>query len=211
MAYLDNNGYKRGEIKHSNLLHRQLAFKYIYQPNKDQYPLPFGQYQVHHIDGNKQNNDIKNLKLVSKESHKEIHISKKELLSNKELAKLYWTTNSLIKAGIIILEEKGIFIYSTKKIILIGPKNLREKLHTAFSFDDLINVTTEIGLLGSKRINIFITEKAFQREVTKSNKLIQKIASLNTERVFTLDTNSDSKAEILDFVRKANELIKLSK
>lgn len=35
-------------------------------------PVPKG-YQIHHIDGNKQNNDIKNLQLVTSLEHKRIH------------------------------------------------------------------------------------------------------------------------------------------
>ena len=41
-------------------------------PNRDEYPLRFSQYQVHHIDGNKSNNDVSNLQIVTRREHEEI-------------------------------------------------------------------------------------------------------------------------------------------
>lgn len=69
----DNKGYKRGELSHSDLIHRQVAYKEIYLKNREDYPLPFEKYIVHHIDGNKQNNDVSNLKILTKEEHEAIH------------------------------------------------------------------------------------------------------------------------------------------
>ena len=60
MAYIDKNGYKRGEVKHSDLIHRQIARKLIYLKNRKKYPLEFSKYVVHHIDGNKRNNEMNN-------------------------------------------------------------------------------------------------------------------------------------------------------
>lgn len=77
MPYKDENKYEREG--HSNLIHRQNAYKYIYLKNRDKYPLPFRQYQVHHIDGNKDHNHSSNLKLVTREEHEKIHgISSKD-------------------------------------------------------------------------------------------------------------------------------------
>ena len=73
---IDENGYKRMknvDTIHSNLTHRQMAFKEIYLPNQDKYPLPFSHYQIHHVDGNKQNNNIFNLELLTKEEHRAKH------------------------------------------------------------------------------------------------------------------------------------------
>lgn len=74
---IDNNGYERGIVKHSNLVHRQIAYKEIYLKHRDDYPLPFSQYVIHHIDGNKQNNDPSNLKILTKEEHEAHHRNNK--------------------------------------------------------------------------------------------------------------------------------------
>jgi len=70
---MDDNGYEREVIEHSNLTHRRKAYKYIYLKNRDQYPLPFSKYVVHHIDGNKKNNKIDNLQILTQEEHEELH------------------------------------------------------------------------------------------------------------------------------------------
>jgi hypothetical protein len=71
--YTDENGYDRGNIGHSNLIHRQVAYHQIYLKNRDKYPLPFSKYVIHHIDGNKKNNYHLNLLLLSEEQHSKIH------------------------------------------------------------------------------------------------------------------------------------------
>ena len=70
--YVDHNGYKRGKPKHSDLIHRQIAYKQIYLKNKKDYPLSFSEYQVHHIDENKKNNHVSNLQIVTSNEHKKI-------------------------------------------------------------------------------------------------------------------------------------------
>lgn len=77
-TYTDKNGYKR----HSNLVHREKAFEQIYNKNRTKYPKPFSEYVVHHKDGNKQNNNIDNLMLLTPEEHEEIHGINKSSYSN---------------------------------------------------------------------------------------------------------------------------------
>ena len=214
MTYIDNGGYKRGNVKHSDLQHRQIAFKYIYQPNRDKYPLPFSQYQVHHIDGNKQNNDLKNLKLVTQDSHEQIHETKKDIIETREICELYWTGRGLSRFGIISLTEKGIKIYYSRKILALGPRNLKEAEFASIDFKDIMHITAKIGLAGLwyKQINIFLTDDAFQREMNKQKKIIQKIAPIiNSQKVISLEVNMDTKDKILSFVKKANVLLKISK
>jgi hypothetical protein len=73
MVYTDENGYKRANIKHSDLIHRQVAYKHIYLKNKENYPLRFSDYVIHHKDGNKQNNKVSNLQILTPEEHEAIH------------------------------------------------------------------------------------------------------------------------------------------
>jgi len=72
-SFIDENGYRRKKIQHSNLIHRNIAYEKIYIPNKKLYPLPFSKYQVHHKDKNKLNNNVSNLQLVTREEHEIIH------------------------------------------------------------------------------------------------------------------------------------------
>jgi hypothetical protein len=76
---LDDNGYPIGDIKHSKLIHRQIAFNEIYVLNRQKYPLLFEEYIVHHINGDKENFALRNLYLCEQETHKIIHSEQKRL------------------------------------------------------------------------------------------------------------------------------------
>lgn len=71
-VYTDKKGYFRF-INSDELFHRYLANKYIYKPNRNNFDLPFGWYVVHHIDGNKKNNKLSNLQIITQEEHDTIH------------------------------------------------------------------------------------------------------------------------------------------
>ena len=113
--YIDKNGYERGKLEHSDLIHRQIAYKQIYLKNKKKYPLEFGKYVVHHIDGNKRNNKISNLQILTKKEHEKIHgiidteqttisQSKRKILS--PTAKIDWS--NLDESKNIVDESKDI-------------------------------------------------------------------------------------------------------
>lgn len=72
-SYIDENGYEREEPVHSNLIHRKKAYTQIYLKNRDRYKLPFSEYVIHHIDGNKRNNKISNLMIMLPEEHEKLH------------------------------------------------------------------------------------------------------------------------------------------
>ena len=72
-TYDDENGYKREKVPHSNLIHRQRAYKYIYLKYREHYPLPFSKYIVHHRDGNPKNNKIVNLQIMTPKEHEKLH------------------------------------------------------------------------------------------------------------------------------------------
>jgi len=71
-TYRDNKGYLRYEDS-DKLIHRYIAYKFIYLPNKWNYPLPFSKYQVHHENRNKLNNNAYNLQIVTEREHAIIH------------------------------------------------------------------------------------------------------------------------------------------
>jgi hypothetical protein len=70
-TYIDEKGYLRFKDS-GKLVHRWVAHKYIY-PKSPKHGMPFGHYQVHHIDNNKLNNDVSNLQIVTERQHAEIH------------------------------------------------------------------------------------------------------------------------------------------
>lgn len=73
-------GYPEGNLKeHSNAIHRQIAYSEIYLKHKHKFPLPFGEYKIHHIDTNKQNFSPNNLYLCSQRNHEKIHTHQKEV------------------------------------------------------------------------------------------------------------------------------------
>ena len=66
---IDKHGYKRNG--YGRLIHRDKAEKLIY--NKEDFDLEFGEYVVHHKDGNKLNNRKDNLEILTQEEHKKKH------------------------------------------------------------------------------------------------------------------------------------------
>jgi hypothetical protein len=73
MSHINDKGYIEGKYKHSKLLHRQIAYQEVYLKNREEYPLPFYRYQVHHIDRNKLNNDSSNFELLTPKDHMKLH------------------------------------------------------------------------------------------------------------------------------------------
>lgn len=76
--YIDGNGYIKNceDRNHRYLVHRRIMEEHIGRKLK---PTEI----VHHIDGNKLNNDISNLKIVSRKEHIEIH--RKDLKSQHKI------------------------------------------------------------------------------------------------------------------------------
>ncbi len=56
-----------------NSLHRYIAKKEIWSKDRKKYPLEFHEYQVHHIDKNKRNNNPENLKVTTRLEHEKEH------------------------------------------------------------------------------------------------------------------------------------------
>jgi len=74
--YTDARGYKRYK-KDNRLIHRDIAFKEVYRKNRASFPRKFSEYIVHHIDGNKLNNNPSNLSIKPKDTHNLTHKIKK--------------------------------------------------------------------------------------------------------------------------------------
>ena len=67
---LDHRGYERDG--YGKLIHRKVAYNCLYDyPHT--YNKRFGEYDIHHTDGNKLNNSPENLKILTRDEHKAIH------------------------------------------------------------------------------------------------------------------------------------------
>lgn len=72
LCYLDKYGYYRYRISNA-LVHRTLAYYQLYLPHRKKYPLGWKAYVVHHKDGNKHNNRLNNLEILTWNEHAEKH------------------------------------------------------------------------------------------------------------------------------------------
>ena len=76
---INENGYEQfaENIKYPSeegkIFHNWYAKKFIYKKNKRKYPLSWHEYEVHHKDGNKRNNNLNNLEILTKEEHRKKH------------------------------------------------------------------------------------------------------------------------------------------
>lgn len=98
---IDKHGYAR-EPKHSNAWHRKVAYYKIYLKDRKKYPLPFEEYEIHHKDGDKLNNNPDNLLILTPEEHIDAHLEK-EKQKEEQTQKEYE-------------QEKAIFFFQMKKL-----------------------------------------------------------------------------------------------
>lgn len=69
-CHVDNNGYLRWK-SNNQLCHRDIAYNYVYK--KGSFSNQFSDYDVHHRDGNKFNNNLGNLNIIFREEHEIQH------------------------------------------------------------------------------------------------------------------------------------------
>ena len=95
--YTDDRGYLRYK-SNKRLVHRAVAYKEIYLPNKHRYKYSFSEYVIDHKDMNKKNNKASNLRIMLSDDHTDSHTDfnhkpKKTYSSStfeKRLNKLKW-------------------------------------------------------------------------------------------------------------------------
>jgi len=92
-TYTDSEGYLRYKSDR-HLVHREVAHKEIYVPNKRDYNLPFSSYTVHHKNEHKKDNRKSNLEILTDSEHRSIHRSRNNRRkAGKTLVKIlkkYW-------------------------------------------------------------------------------------------------------------------------
>lgn len=71
-TYVDGRGYKRYKDS-DKLVHRHIAYKYVYSKERDKYNKPFSSYEIHHKNGNKLDNRKDNLELLLWNQHESEH------------------------------------------------------------------------------------------------------------------------------------------
>mgnify|MGYP001598006063 FL=1 len=110
-TYIGKDGYAR--FKDSDIpYHRWVAKKYIYEKNRKAYPLPFSSYEVHHVDGNKTNNDYSNLVILPREEHQKIHIGNN--LASKNQKPFFRVKNWKLIIGVIIVASLLFYFINSK-------------------------------------------------------------------------------------------------
>jgi len=94
-------------------------------------PLPFGKYVVHHIDGEKQNNSIKNLYICTKEQHNEIHSEQKARLKRfANASELDYFLKSRVPKGQKTLSESQYEKFVEEKLKRDNEEYLKEERET---------------------------------------------------------------------------------
>ena len=129
LAYCD--GYKFRKDKKTgywlcSTLHKRLHV-YIYE--KYNGVIPKGM-QVHHIDHNKDNNEISNLKLLTKEEHNRLH--KKEM-TNEQKQKLRDNLNKNARPKAIEWHKSQ----EAKEWHKLHYEQIKDKLHKTYNFECL--------------------------------------------------------------------------
>jgi hypothetical protein len=71
-VYYDEKGYFRS-VKTDNLVHRAVAYTYIYLRYSADYEWDFKDYEVHHADGIKEHNHQRNLEVLTPDEHDARH------------------------------------------------------------------------------------------------------------------------------------------
>lgn len=161
-------GYKQKD--HSESVHRHRAYHHIYLKNREKYPLPFSAYEVHHKDGNKNNNRMDNLAVLTPEEHdKEHDKGNNQVFEGKIKRRIKYEIKILIGLSIISL----FFLY------MILSTNFWEKSIGYFFFLLLFmyfTLKTLWDILKWKRI----LKKGIEKLTSKDLKLMEKYINWDT-------------------------------
>lgn len=127
--HLDKNGYYHGHTGHRGpaiMLHKYVWLKY----NPE---VPKG-HVIHHVDGNRRNNEITNLKLLSHRDHDQLHkcgmIFSDEHRRNLSIAGMGHKVSAKTKAKIKAARSRQVFTAETRARMSAAQKRRYERLRS---------------------------------------------------------------------------------
>jgi hypothetical protein len=128
-----------------------------------------------------------------------------------ELKTLYWT-HGHVKRGIISLAKDGIVVYHTEAKLDLTDENLRDVIYANVNFKNIVDIGIEFTFLRGKVLFLILEEKVFEKVIEGIPKPLRSYFHIK-KRFYKLlfEVNVDARDEILDFIEKAEKLMRKNK